>query len=66
MQHCEKRIGEAYFRTPRTTITAFVNLLSVLEQNSQANWRELLDCVALAEDKNESEEGDDELASFHL
>ena len=33
MTHCHQRIGEAYFRTPRTTITAFVNLLSVLEQN---------------------------------
>jgi len=39
MEHCEKRIGEAYFRTPRTTITSFVNLLSVLEQNRQAEWR---------------------------
>jgi hypothetical protein len=33
MAHCSQRIGEAYFRTPRNTITAFVNLLAVLEQN---------------------------------
>jgi len=33
MEHCHKRIGEAYFRTPRNTITAFINLLAVLEQN---------------------------------
>ena len=33
MFHCEERIGEAYFRTPRTTIRQFVHLLSVIEQN---------------------------------
>jgi hypothetical protein len=69
MEHCEKRIGEAYFRTPRSTITAFVNLLSVLEQNPGANWREILEGVAVDEDKDaESDEVDeaDELASFQL
>ena len=68
MEHCEKRIGETYFRTPRTTITSFVNLLSVLEQNPQANWRELLGGVAFSEDKDESADVDeaDELASFQL
>jgi hypothetical protein len=43
MSHCEKRIGEAYFRTPRTTIKEFVNLLSVLEQNPDADWKSLLE-----------------------
>ncbi|MGQ4819019.1 BREX system ATP-binding domain-containing protein, partial [Enterococcus faecium] len=33
MTHCSSRIGDAYFRTPRTTIKEFVNLLAVLEQN---------------------------------
>ncbi len=42
MEHCSQRIGEAYFRTPRTTITSFVNLLSVLEQNPQSDWKQLL------------------------
>lgn len=42
MSHCEQRIGEATFRTPRTTITAFIGLLAVLEQNKTADWRELL------------------------
>ena len=42
MRHCEQRIGEATFRTPRTTITAFIGLLAVLEQNPTANWRDLL------------------------
>lgn len=39
MEHCNKRIGDYYFRTPRTTIRIFVDLLSVLEQNADADWR---------------------------
>lgn len=47
MVHCNKRIGEAYFRTPRNTIKAFVQFLAVLEQNPQVDWRSLLGNVAL-------------------
>lgn len=42
MRHCEQRIGEATFRTPRTTTTAFIGLLAVLEQNKTTDWRDLL------------------------
>jgi hypothetical protein len=42
MAHCAQRIGEAYFRTPRNTITAFVNLLAVLDQNPQAKVADLI------------------------
>lgn len=69
MQHASKRLGEAYFRTPRTTITAFLNLLATLEQHSQANWREMLGAVVVEEDKGADAEGateNDELASFKL
>jgi hypothetical protein len=76
MEHCSKRIGEAYFRTPRTTITAFVNLLSVLEQNPQASWRELLGAVEVHKDDGldtednaaagETTESGDDLANFRL
>jgi bacteriophage exclusion system BrxC/D-like protein len=52
MQHCSERIGDAYFRTPRTTVTAFVSLLSVLEQNAQANWHELLGVINVQADHN--------------
>ena len=38
MAHCSTRIGDAYFRTPRTTIKEFVDLLAVLEQNPAAHW----------------------------
>jgi hypothetical protein len=42
MAHCSQRIGEAYFRTPRNTITAFVNLLAVLEQNPGTQLNSLI------------------------
>ncbi|MDQ3328571.1 MAG: ATP-binding protein [Chloroflexota bacterium] len=52
MQHCLTRVGEAYFRTPRTTITQFVNLLAVLEQNPEASWRNLVGEVEIAPEGN--------------
>ena len=42
MAHCRQQIGDAYFRTPRTTIKAFCDLLSLLEQNPDRDWREVL------------------------
>jgi len=75
MEHCHKRIGEAYFRTPRNTITAFINLLAVLEQNPGVDWRELLGQVAVEQDNGAAAEQEagasgnsdaDELASFRL
>lgn len=70
MDHCARRIGDSFFRTPRTTITSFVNLLAVLEQNPEADWRDLLGEVPLVADnagKNDlSVDPDDELASFTL
>lgn len=70
MAHCNQRLGEAYFRTPRTTTTAFINLLAVLEQNPGSSWRELLGAVEVAKDEGGQTdlavEADDELASFKL
>ncbi|RMQ45842.1 hypothetical protein ALQ04_02427 [Pseudomonas cichorii] len=70
IDHCGQRLGEAYFRTPRTTITAFINLLAVLEQNPGSDWRELLDAVEISRDdggkKDFDVEADDELTSFKL
>jgi len=51
MGHCSKRVGEAYFRTPRTTITAFLNFLSVMEQNQRADWRHLLGGIPVVKDE---------------
>jgi hypothetical protein len=52
MEHCSKRLGEAYFRTPRSTIRAFLELLAILEQNPQASWRDLLGAVEVKPDVN--------------
>jgi hypothetical protein len=70
MAHCNQRLGEAYFRTPRTTITAFINLLAILEQNPGADWRTLLGGVEVAKDLGGEDDtkvdADDELATFTL
>ena len=72
MSHCSDRIGDAYFRTPRNTITAFVNMLSVLAQNPGSDWRSLIGSVDVAKDSGDDmseipDDGeDDELASFRL
>ncbi len=75
MAHCEQRVGEAYFRTPRTTIMAFINLLAVLEQNPGVSWPDLLGRVEIRPDtaapghapSGPAGEGDrDDLASFKL
>lgn len=39
---CQKRMGAAYFQTPRDTVKDFVGLLNVLEQNAGTDWRTLL------------------------
>lgn len=79
MAHCSQRIGEAYFRTPRNTVTAFVNMLAVLAQNPGTKWADLIDGVEVAKDSGDDlsdiDEGagalpstsdDDNLASFRL
>jgi hypothetical protein len=69
MEHCSKRIGETYFRTPRTTITAYISLLAVVEQNPATNWQELLGQIEVSEDHGGSADAaveEDDLASFKL
>jgi hypothetical protein len=51
LRHCSKKIGDDYFRTPRNTIRAFLDLLAVLAQNSTANWATLLDSVEIRPDR---------------
>jgi hypothetical protein len=69
MAHCNQRLGDSYFRTPRTTITAFINLLAVLEQNPEAEWKGLLGAVELIPDNGEPDkqaDADNELTAFQL
>jgi len=79
MAHCSERVGESYFRTPRNTVTAFVNLLSVLEQNPGVEWHDLIERINVAPDvgddmsdldeatgAREATEQDEQLTSFRL
>ncbi|WP_228974701.1 ATP-binding protein [Paraburkholderia gardini] len=70
MAHAAARLGEAYFRTPRTTITAFINLLAVLEQNPAVDWRQLIGGLEVERDTGGAADiatdSDDELTRFRL
>ncbi|MDQ8031705.1 MAG: ATP-binding protein [Bordetella sp.] len=72
MEHCSKRIGDTYFRTPRTTITAFINMLAVLDQNPGAAWQDLLGGIEVAADTGGAADQQiavddgDEFASFKM
>ena len=75
MEHCSKRIGETYFRTPRTTITSYINLLAVIEQNAGASWQDLLGGIEVCADVGglgdqqvtaDENDGGDEFASFKM
>lgn len=70
MQHCLNKIGESYFRTPRTTITAFINLLAILEQNPEVKWNALINEVVISRDTGGDNDTlldeSDELATFKI
>lgn len=74
LRHCSERIGDAYFRTPRNTIRAFIDLLEILAQNPGADWRQLLGDIPIEKDLGAGssflpegeEDDDDELTSFRL
>lgn len=80
LHHCANKIGESYFRTPRTTIKSFLDLLSVLEQYPNYKWSDIIDSVEIQQDiepsqvesiletkGNESATNDDEgFTSFSL
>lgn len=71
LEHCSIKIGDAYFRTPRNTIKAFTDMLSVLEQNDHIHWKDLIEDVTVQKEKPSDIEDDvldddDELADFRL
>ena len=57
MAHCSKHIGDAYFRTPRATTTAFANFLATLEQNPGTSWQALLRTTRIEPDDEGSPYG---------
>ncbi|MEO5333414.1 MAG: ATP-binding protein [Magnetococcus sp. YQC-5] len=81
MEHCAKRIGNAYFQTPRNTIRAFLDFLAVLEHKPDLPWTTLLGEVVVAREDDSDRErwpggesqhpiaaacGDDDFHEFRL
>lgn len=73
LHHCANTIGEAYFRTPRNTIKAFIDLLTVLEQKPEQKWQELIKDIQLNTEVTDdldndlnSYNDDDDLVNFTL
>lgn len=71
LKHCSQTIGDAYFRTPRNTIKAFLDMLAVIDQNPNITWNSLVASVAIEEEKPSDveldiEETEEELADFKL
>lgn len=68
--HCNQTIGEAYFKTPRNTIKAFLDMLTVIEQHPEISWQQLLESLKIEEEKNSDMEieieNDDNLTDFRL
>lgn len=55
LHHCANKIGESYFRTPRTTIKSFLDLLSVLEQYPNYKWNDIIESVDVQRDVEPSQ-----------
>jgi hypothetical protein len=66
LHHCSQTIGDAYFRTPRNTIKAFLDMLAVLDQNRNMQWSDLLSQITIEEERSsdvediDHNEGEDE------
>ncbi len=77
LQHCGRQLGEAAFRTPRTTVKGFCDLLAVLEQNPDADWKDMIGKIKFTPDRNpeleapgakaeDNDDDDDELSTLKL
>ncbi len=72
LHHCSQTIGDAYFRTPRNTIKAFLDMLAVLEQNADMPWSALINDISVEEDRPSDtdsvdvDQGTNDLADFKL
>ena len=51
MNHCFNKIGAAYYKTPRNTVKAFLDMLAILDQNPQLDISDLIGETVVAEDK---------------
>jgi hypothetical protein len=71
IQHCHTNIGDAYFRTPRNSVKAFVGMLALLEENPALTWRDLIGSTQIEVDYGATtdvptEGGEDELTMLRL
>ncbi|MDP2716918.1 MULTISPECIES: ATP-binding protein [Chromatiaceae] len=71
LKHCSQTIGDAYFRTPRNTIKAFLDMIAVIDQNPSIAWNSLVASVSIEEEKPSDveldiEDTEDDLADFKL
>lgn len=70
MIYCSKQIGDTYFRTPRTTIKSFADLLALLEQNPESSWETIVGQISIEPDTapglSTGTEGEDDFAAFRL
>ena len=74
LEHCSKTIGDSYFRTPRNTIKAFLDMLTVIDQSPDTTWDQLIEATAIeAEISSDADievtadaDKDDEFANFSL
>ena len=60
LTHCNQRIGAAYFQTPRNTVRAFLDLLSVLEQHADLDWNHLIEELEVGLETNTDRDTEDE------
>jgi len=64
LKKSSERLGAEYFRTPREVIKAFVQLLSLLEQNPHKTWQDILEVTITQNIKKD--DGNKELHEFKL
>ena len=71
--HCSKQIGDAYFKTPRNTIKAFIDFLVTLDQSDNLKWGNLVSEVKVSLEHDSDmptidtdDNIDDELTTFKL
>lgn len=58
LNHCAKKIGDSYFRTPRNTIKGFLDLLSILEQYPNLKWSDMVERIEVTQDIEPTEVGE--------
>ena len=70
LHDCHERLGAQHFQTPREITRDYVRMLNILEQNTGADWRQLLGQVQdqVKQEERTKDDGvpDDDLAGFTL